>query len=224
MSGVASAIAAAATVGGAVIKGQAAKKAAKKQAKAQDAAAAEQRAALAKIEPYQQPYRDAGTSALNDLTKVNSGDYSAFEKSPDYLYAKDQALKGVEGSAAARGGLYSGNNLRALETTGAGLASQNLGNYRNSLFNQIGIGQQATNVLTNATLGTASNVGNNLIGAGDARASGIIGQGNAYGGALQDLGSIFGGAYGGLAKKPVGGANSLYGYNTYMPSRTSGLG
>lgn len=200
---------------GAALTSGGAKKAANTEADAHNAAIAEQQAAQQRAEAYQQPYRDLGTSGINSLTKLNGGDYSGFNSSPDYLYARDEALKGVQGSAAARGGLFSGNTGLALEKTAGGLASQNLGNYRNSLFQTIGVGQGATNNLTNATLGVANNVGNALIGSGDARASGIIGSTNAITGGIDQAASAVGDYVGNnlFKKKPVAGANALYGYN-----------
>jgi hypothetical protein len=191
------------TVAGAVVGSKGAKKAAETSAAGSDAAAQAQRNALLQVQQYQQPYLDAGSPAINALNRVNSGDYSAFESSPDYLYARQQALQGVENSAAARGGLFSGNAGRSLATVASGLASQNLGNYRNALMGQIGIGQSAANNLGNATLGVAGNVGNALIGAGDARASGVAGSTNAITGGIEDLTGLAGNYFAKRAiKKP----------------------
>lgn len=203
---------------GSLLSSKGSKKASKKQVAAQEAAAQEQRNALMRVQQYQQPYLDAGSPAINALNRVNSGDYSAFENSPDYLYARDESLKGVQGSAAARGGLFSGNTGRELLRVGNGLATQNLGNYRNSLMQQIGIGQSAANNLGNATLGVAGGVAGNLVGAGDARASGIVGSTNAITGGIEDLAAWTGDRYGNsLVKKPkpVTGA---YAVNYKTPS------
>jgi hypothetical protein len=207
------------SLAGAVVGSSGAKKAASTAAAGSDAAAQEQRNALMQVQQYQQPYLDAGSPAINALNRVNQGDYSGFNQSPDYLYARDQALQGVQGSAAARGGLYSGNAGRELVRVGEGLASQNLGNYRNALMGQIGIGQSAANNLGNATFNAANGTGNALMASGDARASGIVGSTNAVTGGIQDLAGIAGDYFGNklAKKKPVAGANALYGYN-YRPS------
>jgi hypothetical protein len=196
-------IGAAGTVIGAVAGSKGSKKAAKASAAGHQASAAEQRAALGQVGGYQRPYLDAGTGAINALMQVNSGNYSGFENSPDYIYARDQALRGVERSAAARGGLYSGNTGLELARHAGGIASQNIGNYRNALFNTIGIGQGAANVMTGATLDNAAGVGRDLVGAGDARASGIVGSTNALTGGIEDLAGLAGDRYGNsLLKKP----------------------
>lgn len=190
------------SLAGAVVGSKGSKKAASTQAASNDAAAQEQRNALLRVQQYQQPYLDAGSPAINALTKVNSGDYSGFNSSPDYLYAREQALSGVQGSAAARGGLFSGRTGLELAKVGSGLASQNLGNYRNSLMQQIGIGQSAANNLGNATIGVAGGVGNALIGAGDARASGIAGSTNAITNGIDQLAGVAGDYFGNkLVKK-----------------------
>lgn len=192
---------AAGTVIGAVAGGKKSKKAGNVAAGGYDAAAAEYRNALANANTQMQPYSAAGIAGLEGLNRLNSGDYSSFENSPDYKYALREGLAGVEGSAAARGGLYSGNAMRALQATGSGLASQNLGNYRNALMGQIGIGQNAAGTLTNAGFNAAQGIGMGLAGAGDARASGIVGKSNAYQTGLSELGTLAGNAFGNALTK-----------------------
>lgn len=186
---------------GSLIGGKKSKKAGKTAASGYDAAADQYRNALAASQAYMQPYQQAGTAGLANLDRLNSGDYSSFENSPDYKYALREGLAGVEGSAAARGGLYSGNAMRALQATGSGLASQNLGNYRNAVMGQIGIGQNAAGTLTNASFNAAGGIGAGLAGSGDARASGIVGQSNAYQTGLSELGTLAGNAFGNALTK-----------------------
>ncbi len=207
---------------GSAVGGKKGKKAAKQQAASQDAAAENYRNALGVATSYQQPYLDAGSPAINALMRVNSGDYSGFNASPDYMYARDEALRGVEGGAAARGGLYSGQAMKRLAEVSSGLASQNLNNYRNALMGQIGIGQSAANNLGNATMMTAGNVGNALIGAGDARASGTVASGNALSSAIEQGAGLLGEL---AVKKPKKYGNSLYGMNNrQLPPVTSAVG
>ena len=194
------------TVAGAVIGGKKSKKAGATAASGYDAAAEQYRNALAASQAYMQPYQQAGTAGLANLDRLNSGDYSGFQNSPDYKYALQEGLAGVEGSAAARGGLYSGNAMRALQATGSGLASQNLNNYRNALMGQIGIGQNAAGTLTNAGFNAAQGISQGLTGSSDARASGIVGQSNAYQTGISELGTLAGNVLGKALtkkKKPV---------------------
>ena len=78
---------AAGTVIGAVAGGKKSKKAGNVAAGGYDAAAAEYRNALANAQGQMQPYSAAGVAGLEGLNRVNSGDYSGFENSPDYKYA-----------------------------------------------------------------------------------------------------------------------------------------
>ncbi len=61
-----------------------------------------------------------------DLKRLSGPvDYSlqAFEASPDYQFRLNEGLKSVQNSAAARGGLFSGNALRGITDYASGLAS-----------------------------------------------------------------------------------------------------
>lgn len=119
-----------------------------------------------------------------------------FEKDPSYLFRQDEGRKAIEGGAAGRGGLLSGATLKALSKYGQGLASEEYGNAYNRYnanldrrFNRLsgiaGTGQTATRDTAQMGSQVASNVGQNIIGAGNARASGYVGVGNAIGGAAQ---------------------------------------
>lgn len=145
---------------------KAAGNAAKKSQNAADAALSAQQTNYNNAQTNLQPYIGAGNAAIGDLSKVNAGDYTGFENSPDYLYALQQGLKGVDRSAAARGALYSGGTTADTTATAEGLASQNLGSYRSSLLSQAQLGS-----------GAASNLGS--VGAGQAAAVGNIGFTNA---------------------------------------------
>lgn len=143
--------------------------------------------------------------ALRDTVPVEqqSGpDMSAFFQSPGYQFRRDEGTRGLERTAAARGGAFSGNALRALAEFNSGLASQEFGNYFNQLSNIAGLGQTATNATAAYGADHAANAGRNALYAGDSRASGIIGQANAYGNALQGLGGLYG--YYSMNKRPVG--------------------
>lgn len=209
MSGAAAAVGIGSAVVGGAIAANGAKKAAKTQARSQQAAIDEQRRQFDLTREDLSPYRTVGTGALNQLAglyglpqsdpnfsgPINlngqpnpAADFSSFFNSPDYQFNFSEGLRGVQNSAAARGGLYSGQALKALQERGAGIASQQFGNYTNRLAALAGIGQTATN--TGATLGAnmASNVGNLLAAQGDARASGIAGSANAWGNTIGTLG------------------------------------
>lgn len=255
------AIAGASVVGG-LFSSRSASRAARAQERASDAAIAEQARQFDLAYEAQQPYRQVGTAALNELAALYglpqssnekplsfeewaaqqgellqpnthgglrgafdyltrnaalrsryeqyaqdfqpsqqtaaAPNYENFFASPDYQFALRQGQQSVENSAAARGGLYSGNALRAITDYGQGMASQQLNTYANRLAGIAGVGQvAATNTGANATA-YGNNVSNLLVGQGNARASGIINQGNAWANTGNQLAMLYGmGAFGG---------------------------
>lgn len=153
-------------------------------------------------------------------------DYSAFYQSPDYQFRMNEGLNAVQGSAAARGGLYSGNALRGIQDYGQGLAAGEFGNYVNRQLALAGMGQAATTQAGQGALMTGANVGNLLVGQGNARASGIVGQTNAITGGLNDLASLYGmyrggyfgggGGGGGMPPTSIPGVSNWNGYMVNM--------
>ncbi|QIM51626.1 hypothetical protein [Hydrogenophaga crocea] len=135
----------------------------------------------------------AGDSEFGSLMRDFS--MADFEADPGYQFRMDEGMRGVEGGAAARGGLLSGAALKAIQKYGQGLASQEYGNaYNRYTTNQtnkynklaglVSSGQGATNQLTNANAQFGQQQANNLIGAGNAQASGIMGMTNALVGGM----------------------------------------
>ena len=118
-----------------------------------------------------------------------------FEADPGYQFRMDEGMRGVEGGAAARGGLLSGAALKAIQKYGQGLASQEYGNAYNrynanqtNKFNKLtGLvqsGQGSAQQIGNAGQNYATTAGNNIIGAGNAQAAGIMGGTNALVGGI----------------------------------------
>ena len=140
-----------------------------------------------------QPYLDIGKNAtytLGQLTGTGNGgnqpDYSSFFKDPSYGFAQQQGELGRERGANARGLNLSGGTLKDLATFNSGLATQQYGNYFNRLMGLAGIGQDATKTNANLVTGNASNnttaagqIGNTIMGQGQAQASGAVGVANA---------------------------------------------
>jgi hypothetical protein len=124
--------------------------------------------------------------------QATPGDFSNFIKSPDYEFRRSEGMRGTERSAAARGGAFGGNALRALSEFNSNLASSEYGNYFNRLSSLAGIGQSATNQTAAYGADHAANAGRNALYAGDARASGIINQSNAIGQGLNGLAGAYG--------------------------------
>jgi hypothetical protein len=189
-----------AIVGGAYMASQAAKSAANTQAEAAGRATAAQQQALQEQQALNKPFYDVGVGAVNKL--AGRGEYTPtafnFQADPGYAFTLDQGLKAMNATAAARGGLISGNALTAGQKYGQGIGStyyqqafnnylagnaQNLQAYNANTANQqylANLGQSSANNQANAlgNFGAASAA--NTIGAGNAQAAGQIGQANAY--------------------------------------------
>lgn len=137
----------------------------------------------------------AALSPGNNSTGMGAGDLTRkftladYQQDPGYQFRLDQGSQALERSAAARGGLLSGGTLKDLTNYQQGAASQEYGAAYNR-FNQdqsnrfarlatlAGFGSAANNVTANAGTTTAGNIGNNIIGAGNAQAAGYVGAAN----------------------------------------------
>ena len=178
------------TVASAVISSNASRSAANAQQRAADAAVAEQQRQYDQTRQDQMPWMDAGRNALTRLQ-----DPAAFTASPSYDFRRTEGLRGINQSAAARGGALSGNALRALTDFNSNLASNEYGSWWNQQAGLAGLGQNSVNAVGAAGANAANNISNTLIGAGDARASGIQGQANAITGGITGLASLAPGLY-----------------------------
>lgn len=186
------AIAAAGVLGGAYMQGQAAEDAANQANQGQAAGIAEQRAAREQFQQNIAPWLGAGNDALAGLRELMAGDYSGFQDSPDYAYARDQIQQGVERGAAARGSLYSGGTNVDLANALNGIASQNLGSYRNFLTGMATMGQNAAVGSGSAGLQTANSISGMLGQMGANSGNAAIGQANAWSNALGGLSNLAG--------------------------------
>lgn len=177
---------------------QAAKDSAKVQAKSADRATALQREMFEKQLEMQKPWQEAGEQALNKLIPLT--DYTAFgmdqfQADPGYAFRLSEGMKGLERSAAARGGLLSGATLKGIQRYGQDMASQEYTNAFNRyqaerqarlgpLQSLAGVGQTATQQIGQAGQNYAANAGEAMMSGAAARASGYMGGANALSGAL----------------------------------------
>ena len=178
-----------------------------------------------------EPFRQAGLTGQNMLlAQLQGGPYASakfggvegydpasvmrnfgqgdFQADPGYAFRLSEGMKGMNATAAARGGLLSGNALRAGQEYGQQLGSQEYQNAFNryqanralqaqeygNAFNRFqtertntlaplqslaGVGQSATQQAQQASQNYATGAGNVLGNFGNAQASNIIGAGNA---------------------------------------------
>lgn len=188
-------------VGGAVVglvgagmSNRSARRGADGQAQAAAGATEEQRRQFDITRQDMMPWLDAGRGALGQQQQVLRGDYSGFESSPDYLYARDSSLQALERGAAARGGFMGGGADADRINLAGGLATQNLGNYWNKLAGMSGTGQQTAANLGQFGANMAQQVGGNMMDAANARASSYAAQANNWNQALNT-------GYGAFAQK-----------------------
>lgn len=118
--------------------------------------------------------------------------YKGFEATPGYQFALEQGQAAIDGSAAARGNVFSGATLKAQQEFGTGLAQQEYGNYLNRLTGQAAQGQAAAGNIATAGSNYASGMGNVNANIGNAQAAGAIGQGNALTSGLNSIIEGFG--------------------------------
>ena len=213
----AAAIGAVASVGGGLLASSGAKSAANTQAQAaRDAQAAQERMFEKQI-ALQEPFRQGGLTAQNQLMTLlglsadpNATDFGKYARDfgmqdyqadPGYAFRLAEGQKAIDRSAAARGGLQSGSALKAAARFGQDLGSQeyqnafnryqvNRSNQLNPLQSLMGAGQSAANTLTSAAGQQGQNQAANIYNAGQARASGYVGSANALSGALQGIGQM----------------------------------
>lgn len=204
------AIPAVAALAGSAISADASRSAGNKQADAARRAGEVELEMSERNVELQKPWRDAGIGALgqlSDLTKPG-GDFmrdftmADFQKDPGYQFRLTEGMRGLESSAAARGGALSGGALKDLAQYGQGFASNEYSNAYNRFnadrdrrFNRLsgiaGTGQTATQQLVNQGGETAARMGEYGLQAANARASGYVGQANAINQGLGTIGNWF---------------------------------
>jgi hypothetical protein len=192
------------------VQAEASREAGEKQLQAIQEAIAEERRQFDVTQEQIEPFRQVGLENLETLAELNRpGEYLAeefgsedFEADPGYQFRLSEGLKALDRSAASRGQLLSGRQLKDLGRFGQGMASDEYGRAynrfqtsRGTRFNRLaalaGVGQTATNTLADLGAQTSGRVGqatiaggqaqaNALINAANARASGYMGVANAW--------------------------------------------
>jgi hypothetical protein len=174
----------------------------------------------------QQPWVQQGTTSLSQLGGLmapggqltQTFKPSDLTTDPSYQWRLNQGTQNLNASAAARGMLGSGQNLKDITDYGQGAASQEYGaafdrynTNQSNLFNRLSalssIGQNAASGLGNNGAQVANSMSNNtmagtaasanyLTGGANASAAGQIGQANALGNAFNSgVGNWMGNQY-----------------------------
>lgn len=168
------------------------------QTQASQAAIAEQRRQYDQSRQDQSPFMQYGQSQIGGLQSLANGDYSGFQNSPDYKYAQEQMIYGGDHSAAARLRLSSPGYQMDLAKGLNGLASQNLGNYRNSLQWGANLGQNAASGLGQLGQASANQIGGAYGQIGQAGAQGAYDRANNWGNTLNGINQSINSAFGGF--------------------------
>ncbi len=226
---VAAGVGAAGSIGSALIGSHAAGKAAGQQVAAENQALDFQKQVYGNQVTNEQPYVDAGKATIGQLAgQLQNGTFGAGSNpnfavpspfsaptaaqaaaTPGYQFTFDQGMRGVNASAAARGGALSGGAIKAAAQYGTGLAdstyndvyNRSLGTYQTNFNDSLAgyqanlakqaqefgqesnvaqIGQQGIQSINNTGTQAATNVGNIMAGIGNANASGTVGSANAW--------------------------------------------
>jgi hypothetical protein len=229
---VAGAVVGSAVIGAVSAKDQsnAAQQAAGTYAASGDRAADIQRQMFERQVELQEPFRQAGISALNRLvplsTEYKPFGMQQFQQDPGYAFRLSEGMKALNQQAAARGGLMSGNALRAAQQYGQQLGSQEYQNafnrYQteretqlNPLQSLAGVAQTGTQALGSAGQQYATNVGNIGMGVGAAQGNALMAGAQARGSAYQGIGQSFGNLLGQPTFNPFGsggGQLDIFGY------------
>jgi hypothetical protein len=172
----------------------------------------------------QEPWRKAGVTALNKLTPLAT-EYTPFgmkqfQQDPGYAFRMSEGMKGLERSAAARGGLLSGGMLKGIQRYGQDMASQEYQNAfnrygvererrLNPLQSLAGVGQTATNQLGAAGREYGSSAGSIMSGQGINSANALLAGQQARSSSYGQLGSALGKYLGGGGTFGMGGGGTF---------------
>ena len=185
-------------IAGSVISGGASYAAGKAQARAMDRATEAQERAFNRQIELQKPFQQAGVNALPELieaSRYTPFGMEQFQADPGYGFRLKEGLRALENSAAARGGLLSGNTMRGITRYGQELGSQEYTNafnrYQseraarlNPLQSLAGMGQTNAATMAQQAGQYGQNMAENAIARGNMRASSYANTANALTGGL----------------------------------------
>lgn len=131
------------------------------------------------------------TGLRGDAPVLSDGStYGGYEATPDFLFARDEGLQGVDNAFAAAGMWNSGAREKARMRFAEGLASGNRNAFLDRVSGIANSGFAAKQATANAKTGVATNVANLFSRQGDIRAAGTIAAGNARAQGIQAIGNI----------------------------------
>lgn len=162
--------------------------------------------------------------AYADANPAGGTAYGGYEATQGHQLRTREGLNAIDASAAARGGLYSGATLQALERGGQEYAQLGYDNFLNRLTGLASSGQNAAGQGAAAGANYAQGASNALDNIGNAQAAGAIGQANAWNNAIgngigmwqyQNSLANTGGNSGGAFGNALFGSGNLFGGNSW---------
>lgn len=164
--------------------------------------------ATSEAQGYFSPYAEAGTGAvreISDLQGLNGPEAqeaarSRFQTDPGYQFRVSEALGAVDRSATARGGLYSGGTLKALQDRASNLASDEYGNYYNRTAGIASQGAQVAGQQANLAAGAGQSRANIYGRAADVYGNTAGQEADIYGNAGTNRANVYRGASGDAAQ------------------------
>lgn len=182
---------AAAVIGGGVLSAGASMFGSSSAANAQEDAA--NKAAQTQLQMYNQtrsdllPYMDQGRNAFTALGNLmgmggpgaSANMLAGLRNYPGYQWALEQGNQGLDRTAAAKGLLLSGGQLKDAMGYNQGMADQLFGTYYNQMAGMAQLGENAAAQTGNAGTAAAQAAGSGYMAAGNAAAGGAMGMANA---------------------------------------------
>jgi hypothetical protein len=177
------------SVVGGVLEANAAEKAAETQSQAAANALALQREMFEYQKGLLEPYRTAGTKALERLSGAMGlggpgSQQQMLEMDPGYGFRLGEGLKALERMQASRGNFLSGGALKAGQRFAQDTASQEYDRAFGRLSDIAGIGRSTSTQMGNAASGFGTSAGNIMGQEANALAAGRLGRASAYTGAI----------------------------------------
>jgi hypothetical protein len=123
-------------------------------------------------------------------------DWSWEASSPSYDWRVDEGQRALERSAAAGGGLFSGDTGMALTLYGQDMGRQEFEADWSRFGELAGSGEESTGTVVNVAGNYGSSAAANTMAAGNARASGYRGAGQADAAMWNTIGGAIGAGYG----------------------------
>jgi len=143
-----------------------------------------------------QPWLQAGTGALSQLS--NNNFMNNWQQDPGYQFRMAEGMKAINAAGSARGNAMGGAAMKELTRYGQDFASNEYDKVYNRNSSRLsalaGFGQNANSQNAQSGQNYGNQVSSNQIGLGNAAAGSIMGQTNRLGGVISQIGGAAAGS------------------------------